>query len=186
MKEAKKFYFSRHIMAVLEALAQFDKPANILQIAKKTPAKSTKEKVRYLMSPAAQSGYLARDGVQDGKAAYVLTDMGRRAIAMRDQFTLVDDMAGLPGDRPEGLGESPRKGRKYTRKEKADPTQSAIPFSTHQALPNISKNADHLMDNVNNLIYENASYREAMMKVCTDLAALLGMKLVEKDPAVKP
>jgi len=178
--------YSAISMQILEYLIQqtVPKPGDeIVQIFDDERRRNAK----YLFSPMTRDEVIVKKDLAGGGHGYAITRKGRNYVAAKADFTLVEAVKIATRPHPdtgepisvhkhkklleERRGEAPKLGRKP--KPKPEPVDGA--------LPNVSTNANNLMDNISQVIHENAAYREALLNIGNTIAGLLGMRMMPRE-----
>lgn len=181
-------------MTILEYLAKQKTPRTAQEIKQSSPPK-LRDRVAPILGRMSSSKMIKGAKTTNGAAGFVIDKHGQNILKNKKKIEIVEYVS--PGqqnlkhpDTGEPIsyykllkirrerGEVIAKGRK--RKDGA-PDISA----SRMALPNVSDNADNLMNHISALIHENSSYRDFLQKIGSEIAYMLGMRLVPKDQQPK-
>lgn len=149
-------------MAVLELLSQSKTPVTLPEIE---AAIGGKFPVKGAVSNMVVLKRIKSKAIPDSKyVGYVLTPTGTAILKQKDKLHISPYVPKQSAS------------RKYKTKKGTGAASDVLP--AFAPTMNVSASADNLMDHISAVIQENSGYREAILKSCQQLAALLGMQVV--------
>lgn len=184
-----KTRFSIVAFAILKFLQTKETPQTYQEISQALKP-DYRDRIKYQFSPMSRLGYVKITKNKHDAVAYSILKKGRDLLTKKDALDLVEYV-----NESEQNLKHPETGEPITKyklakyyKEKGIDPPNARPRkkkdeqeSAGAALPNVSSNANNLMDNISTVIHENAAYREALLKIGNQIAGLLDMKLVQRN-----